>query len=136
MVRLFELGKICGVVVHFAGAGGIGIFRQQGQFPEVCRAMPIGLGPRAGQDVVQKGSVEDRRRQRMIMVKNRPDLGQDVPVAAVPVVRVHHDQLDRQIRPRPVQKELQGRLGRGHFQGIGKGPVFGLDILEIWQLTK
>ncbi len=98
--------------------------------------MPISLGARAIQDVVQKCAIEDRRRQWMIVLQKRRDFRQDVPITTVPAVWVFNDQLRGQIMSWPVEKKLQRRLGFGPFDREGKGAVFCFDILKIRQLSE
>ena len=75
------------MVDHSAWADWIRFARQQAEFAEVFRAMPIGLGACAVEDVVQKCPVEDCRRQRMIVFQKARNFRQDVPITAVPAVR-------------------------------------------------
>jgi len=129
-------GKVGRVVGHSAWSDWVRFASQLVQFPEVFCAVPIGLGACAVEDIIQKGTVEDCRSQRMIVFQKASNFRQDVLVTSIQAVRVRRDKFCRQIKSWPIKEKLQRHLGVRHFQCKGMGAFLGLDILEIRQMFK
>ena len=95
--------------------------------------MPIGSGPRANEDAIQQGSIEDCRRFRVLMFQRFSHFGQGVPVASVPMSMMPGDHLSGEVEALPIDVETQRciriRMGQAQLQGT----LFGFDIIKVRQ---
>lgn len=79
---------------------------RKGQSPKVLGAVPISLGARSVQVVIQKCAVENRCRQRVVVFQKRCEFRLDMPIPAIPAVWMRNEQLRSELQLRPVGKEV------------------------------
>ena len=86
---------------------GISSLGQQGKFCQILRPMPICLGSRRLEDIVQKRAIEDRCRRLMLMFQRFCSFGQAVPEASIPVSVMLKDDLRGEVKAWPIEIKPQ-----------------------------